>query len=126
MSIEIFSKNIARHIDGVIKADDESSLRLELDEYVLTSEVRDRLEDFLEAYNGHYANGAWISGFFGSGTHRSHPGFAWSCISAHVACCLSCPQHALWWVLSPERSRLACTCSKSFAAQRGVDITPLF
>jgi len=70
MSIEIFSKNIARHIDGVIKADDESSLRLELDEYVLTSEVRDRLEDFLEAYNGHFANGAWISGFFGSG--KSH------------------------------------------------------
>ena len=70
MSIEIFRKPIDRHIDGVIKADDDSSLWLELDEYVLTGEAQSRLEDFLEAYNSHSANGAWISGFFGSG--KSH------------------------------------------------------
>lgn len=70
MSIEIFRKAIDRHIDGVIKADDDSSLWLELDEYVLTGEAQSRLEDFLEAYNSHSANGAWISGFFGSG--KSH------------------------------------------------------
>ena len=49
MSIEIFRKAIDRHIDGVIKADDDSSLWLELDEYVLTGEAQSRLEDFLEA-----------------------------------------------------------------------------
>lgn len=70
MSIDIFRKPIDRHIDGVIKADDDSSLKLELDEYVLTREAQSRLEDFLEAYNSHAANGAWISGFFGSG--KSH------------------------------------------------------
>lgn len=67
----IFQKPVDRAIEGVIKADDESSLRLEVEEYVLTNEVAKRLEVFLEAYN-HYqvANGAWISGFFGSG--KSH------------------------------------------------------
>lgn len=68
---QIFQKPVDRAIEGVIKADDESSLRLEVEEYVLTNEVAKRLETFLEAYN-HYqgANGAWISGFFGSG--KSH------------------------------------------------------
>ncbi len=70
MSIQIFKKAIDRHIDGVIKADDASSLGLELEEYVLTGEAQSRLEEFLEAYNSHSANGAWISGFFGSG--KSH------------------------------------------------------
>jgi hypothetical protein len=68
---EIFAKSIDRAIDGVIKADDEASLKLELDEYVITSEIAQRLEQFLEAYNNYdTANGVWISGFFGSG--KSH------------------------------------------------------
>ena len=33
---EIFLKPVDRPIDGVIKADDEASLRIELEEYVLT------------------------------------------------------------------------------------------
>ena len=67
----IFQKPVDRSIEGVIKADDEASLRLELEEYVLTNEVEQRLEDFLEAYNAYKnANGVWISGFFGSG--KSH------------------------------------------------------
>ncbi len=47
----IFSKPIDRPIEGVIKADDETSLRLEIEEYVLTNEVEKRLESFLDAYN---------------------------------------------------------------------------
>lgn len=67
----IFQKPVDRPIEGVIKADDDASLRLEIEEYVLTNEVEKRLEDFLGAYN-HYegANGVWVSGFFGSG--KSH------------------------------------------------------
>lgn len=68
---QIFSKPVDRPIEGVIKADDESGLLTEVDEYVLTNEVSKRLENFLEAYNNpSNANGSWISGFFGSG--KSH------------------------------------------------------
>ncbi|MGS0741787.1 BREX system P-loop protein BrxC [Glaciimonas sp. GG7] len=67
----IFKKPVDRPIEGVIKADDEASLLLELEEYVLTNEVEKRLEAFLDAYNNYEgANGVWISGFFGSG--KSH------------------------------------------------------
>ncbi|WP_430228629.1 BREX system P-loop protein BrxC [Nitrosomonas communis] len=67
----IFSKPVDRPIEGVIKADDEASLRLEIEEYVLTNEVEKRLEPFLDAYNNYEgANGVWVSGFFGSG--KSH------------------------------------------------------
>ncbi|WP_170339699.1 BREX system P-loop protein BrxC [Ruegeria arenilitoris] len=68
---DIFEKPVDRAIDGVIKADDEASLRVELDEYVITGEIGQRLEQFLDAYNNYQnANGVWISGFFGSG--KSH------------------------------------------------------
>ena len=68
---EIFEKSVDRAIDGVIKADDEESLRIELDEYVITGEIGQRLGQFLDAYNNYTtANGVWISGFFGSG--KSH------------------------------------------------------
>ncbi|MBC8504021.1 MAG: BREX system P-loop protein BrxC [Chloroflexi bacterium] len=67
----IFNKPVDRPIEGVIKADDEASLRLEIEEYVLTNEVEKRLEAFLDAYNNYEgANGVWVSGFFGSG--KSH------------------------------------------------------
>ncbi len=67
----IFEKPVDRSIEGVIKADDDASLRLEAEEYVLTNEVEKRLESFLDAYNNYNgANGVWISGFFGSG--KSH------------------------------------------------------
>ncbi|TNC49324.1 BREX system P-loop protein BrxC [Rubellimicrobium rubrum] len=68
---DIFLKAVDRPIDGVIKADDAASLRTELEEYVITQEIAQRLEQFLEAYNNYStANGVWISGFFGSG--KSH------------------------------------------------------
>ncbi len=67
----VFKKPVDRPIEGVIKADDEASLRLEIEEYVLTNEVEKRLESFLDAYNNYAgANGVWVSGFFGSG--KSH------------------------------------------------------
>ena len=68
----LFARPIYRYIDGVIKADDQSALRTEVEEYVLTQEAGQRLLAFLEAYNDPSipATGAWISGFFGSG--KSH------------------------------------------------------
>ena len=68
---DLFAKPIDRPIEGVIKADDLASLRLEVEEYVITNEVAQRLETFFDAYNNYQgANGVWISGFFGSG--KSH------------------------------------------------------
>jgi hypothetical protein len=67
----IFRKPVDRPIEGVIKADDEAGLRVEIEEYVITNEVEKRLESFLDAYNNYAgANGVWVSGFFGSG--KSH------------------------------------------------------
>ncbi len=68
---DIFDKPIDRAIEGVIKADDRASLKIEVDEYVMTDEVTQRLKEFFSAYNDYKgANGVWISGFFGSG--KSH------------------------------------------------------
>lgn len=68
---ELFNKEVDRPIEGVIKADDDVALYVELDEYVITDEVAKRLDIFLDAYlNYQGANGVWISGFFGSG--KSH------------------------------------------------------
>jgi hypothetical protein len=67
----IFARPVNRTIEGVIKADDQATLRTEVEEFVITREVERRLSEFLEAYNNYQgANGAWISGFFGSG--KSH------------------------------------------------------
>src|SRR4051794_40082766 len=67
----LFEKPVDRPIEGVIKADDQAGLSVEVEEYVLTNEIEKRLESFLNAYNNYQgANGVWISGFFGSG--KSH------------------------------------------------------
>ncbi len=68
---DIFQKPVDRPIDAVIKADDDESLLIELEEYVITGEIGQRLERFLEEYNNYQkSNGVWISGFYGSG--KSH------------------------------------------------------
>ncbi|MDP8246734.1 MAG: BREX system P-loop protein BrxC [Candidatus Tritonobacter lacicola] len=68
---QFFSKPVDRPIEGVIKADDDSHILLEVEEYVLTNEISRQLDVFLDAYNNYEgANGVWISGFFGSG--KSH------------------------------------------------------
>lgn len=67
----LFEKPIDRHIEGVIKADDESDLLTEVSEYVVTKEIALRLDELVTAYlAGGTDNGVWIAGFFGSG--KSH------------------------------------------------------
>lgn len=73
----MFAKDIDRHISGVIQVghEDEADVRQELEEYVLTDELRENLDKFLDAYldaseHPSEAIGVWISGFFGSG--KSH------------------------------------------------------
>ena len=68
---KIFQKPIDRPIDGVIKADDVESILNELEEYVITNEIEKNINNFFHEYNNYTnKNGAWISGFFGSG--KSH------------------------------------------------------
>lgn len=68
---QLFLKDVARPIDGVIKADDDRHLDLEVEEFVVTREVGRALDQFVERYlDDTSANGVWISGFFGSG--KSH------------------------------------------------------
>ena len=73
----IFGKDINRAINGVIKVDqsDEAVIEQELDEYVITAELRKHFCVFFKYYCGAYECptadiGVWISGFFGSG--KSH------------------------------------------------------
>jgi hypothetical protein len=73
----MFQKDINRDINGVIKVaqDDEQSLVQELDEYIITKELRRHFNTFLDNYSkaiDHPTDkiGVWISGFFGSG--KSH------------------------------------------------------
>lgn len=72
---EMYEKDIAREIQGVIKVDDENYIKQELEEYVVTDELLKHFNSFFESYNaGINGNtekmGVWISGFFGSG--KSH------------------------------------------------------
>ena len=68
----LYAKDIFRSIDGVIKADDVSKVASEVDEYVMTSEIRSGLSRIVDVWNQVDApsNGVWIAGFFGSG--KSH------------------------------------------------------
>jgi len=77
---ELFERNIHRAINGVVKADqlDESSVWQELDEFVVTRELRGHINDLVALLlttiesedNTRDKNGIWISGFFGCG--KSH------------------------------------------------------
>ena len=69
---DLYAKDIFRSIDGVIKADDVSKVVSEVDEYVMTSEIRGGLSRIVDVWNQVDApsNGVWIAGFFGSG--KSH------------------------------------------------------
>ena len=78
----LFQKDIARPINGVVKADqlDASSVWQELDEFVVTRELDQHLRTFFSAYGEAITRrhepavsgtiGVWVSGFFGSG--KSH------------------------------------------------------
>ncbi|MCX7883566.1 MAG: BREX system P-loop protein BrxC [Caloramator sp.] len=74
---DMFLKDISREITGVIKVGqlDEKDVKSELEEYVVTSEILEKLYKFYNNYsksiNGSTEKmGVWISGFFGSG--KSH------------------------------------------------------
>ena len=68
---DLFQKDYNRAIETVIKADDQSHILQEVEEYVITNEISHKLGEFFEQYNNYEgANGVWISGFFGSG--KSH------------------------------------------------------
>jgi len=73
----MFAKPIERDIKGVIKVgqSDESNVRQELEEYVVTAELQKHFAKFFSNYCGSISGntdkmGVWISGFFGSG--KSH------------------------------------------------------
>ena len=79
---DLFSKDIFRPINGVVKADqvDESTVWQELDEFVVTRELDGHIRKFFGSYIEGIDNpknvdisgkiGVWVSGFFGSG--KSH------------------------------------------------------
>ena len=68
---ELFLDQIERPIDPVIKADDTSHLKTDINEYVITQEIEENLDEMLDTYlTWNEVNGVWISGFFGSG--KSH------------------------------------------------------
>lgn len=74
---DLFHKPIDRDIKGVIKIgqNDDENIKQELEEYVVTRELRTHIDKFFSAYkkglDGHTDKmGVWISGFFGSG--KSH------------------------------------------------------
>lgn len=79
---QLFKKDIARPINGVVKADqtENETVFVELDEYVVTNELKEHIENFFKFYMPSVHNpekasisgksGIWVSGFFGSG--KSH------------------------------------------------------
>jgi hypothetical protein len=71
---ELFRRPIGRTIEEVIKVDlaDEQIVATEIDEYVATDHIRDRIEDVLDVFQDTINNpsertNVWVSGFFGSG-----------------------------------------------------------
>lgn len=71
---DIFRKDISRRIEEVIKVDfdDEVAVARELDEYVVTDNLRESIEDILDRYQETInkpdeGTNIWVSGFFGSG-----------------------------------------------------------
>jgi len=74
---ETLKKDISRNINGVVKAENnkEETVINELEEYVITDEIRKHMNTLFERYSNSINNktedmGIWISGFFGSG--KSH------------------------------------------------------
>ena len=72
-----FEKNINRNINGVVKVKDEKEtvLKQELEEYVVTKELKPHFHKFFNNFSESFEEstnkmGVWISGFFGSG--KSH------------------------------------------------------
>src|SRR6056297_164581 len=74
---EMFVKDINRDITGVVKVaqQDKEEVKIELEEYVVTNELKSHFSELFEAYKKGITGitdkmGVWVSGFFGSG--KSH------------------------------------------------------
>lgn len=68
---DLFKQDIGREIETVVKADDTRKVDTEIYEYVITNEIASKITSlFLHYVDSSTVNGAWISGFFGSG--KSH------------------------------------------------------
>ena len=68
----MFEKDINRPINGVVQVSDDEAIRQELEEYVVTRELRRHFSDFFDAYERALDAptdrvGVWVSGYFGSG-----------------------------------------------------------
>ena len=71
---DLFRGDIGRPIETVIHVDlsDEQTVAHEIDEYVVTDNIRDHLEELADLYaetarNPSESTNVWVSGFFGSG-----------------------------------------------------------
>src|ERR1700676_1234329 len=69
---ELFRREIGRDIPEVIHVDAGAGVAREMDEYVVTTHIREQLEEVLEEYQDTIQNptertNVWVSGFFGSG-----------------------------------------------------------
>lgn len=69
---ELFSRPIDRKIEEVIKVDDQSTILIEVEEYIPTDHIEEELIDVLERFQETILSpsetvNVWVSGFFGSG-----------------------------------------------------------
>lgn len=72
---DMFEKDIDRYINGVVSVSEEDTVAQELEEYVVTRELKRHFDNFFEAYESGLDHpernvGVWIQGYFGSG--KSH------------------------------------------------------
>lgn len=68
---ELFTQDVNREIETVVKADDERNIISEIREYVITNEISQRIGPLFSEYGSSTViNGVWIHGYFGSG--KSH------------------------------------------------------
>ncbi|MFW6389689.1 MAG: BREX system P-loop protein BrxC [Halanaerobiales bacterium] len=67
---DLFKMNFEKEIEAVIKVGeyDEKSATEEINNYIVTDQIADNLESFIDYYDGlRKDTGVWISGFYGSG-----------------------------------------------------------
>ena len=67
---DLFKMNFAEEIEAVIKVGEysEKSATEEINNYIVTDQIADRLESFIDYYDGTRKDtGIWVSGFYGSG-----------------------------------------------------------
>lgn len=67
----LFTQDVNREIETVVKADDTRNVDQEIREYVITNEISRKIVELFSEYGRvNTTNGVWIHGFFGSG--KSH------------------------------------------------------